>query len=448
MLNRANQRGKIGNELLVKLKELGGMLFDQLVPVEIKESLKKTEDVNLMLAIDDRLVHVPWELLYDGKDFLCQRFSIGRSVSTKQAVSVMVRSLHRPLKMQVLADPRGDLSAAYEEGVAIKNEVSSFEDWLDVSLKTTEITTDYAKAKIRNFDIVHYAGHAEHNTARPEESGWLLKDGSLRASEVMAMAGSRPMPALVFSNACQTGQTDAWKLDSDYSTRIFGMANAFLLSGVQHYIGTFWEIPDEAGALFAQAFYRSLVGGATIGEALRAARRELIEKYGEDTIVWASYMLYGDPTTRYVVAEAGRTPRGTGSVKSSRHQEQLVGESLRGAGQVVVTVARTERKTVCSLAGAAVLVAAVVGAVLVLRKGRGPSVPASTAAPPQKTAPADVRNRKSGSTSWLPALAAQYREGKVAAPGAAADDWSSRPVTMVFMDMKAEGGRRKAGDQL
>ena len=346
VLNRANQRGKIGNELLVKLKEQGAMLFDQLVPVEIKESLKKTEDVNLMLAIDDRLVHVPWELLYDGKDFLCQRFSIGRSVSTKQAVSVMVRSLHRPLKMQVLADPRGDLSAAYEEGVAIKNEVSSFEDWLDVSLKTTEITTDYAKAKIRNFDIVHYAGHAEHNTARPEESGWLLKDGSLRASEVMAMAGSRPMPALVFSNACQTGQTDAWKVDSDYSTRIFGMANAFLLSGVQHYIGTFWEIPDEAGALFARAFYRSLVGGTTIGEALRAARRELIEKYGEDTIVWASYMLYGDPTTRYVVAEAEEVP----AEQEARHQEkaaqeQLVGASLRGGTDTVVVTQSGDKKT-------------------------------------------------------------------------------------------------------
>ena len=314
----------------MKLKELGGMLFDQLVPVEIKESLKKTEGGNLMLAIDDRLVHVPWELLYDGDDFLCQRFSIGRSVSTKQAVSVMVRSLHRPLKMQVLADPRGDLSAAYQEGVAIKNEVASFEDWLDVSLKTTDITTDYAKAKIRNFDIVHYAGHAEHNTARPEDSGWLLKDGSLRASEVMAMAGSRPMPALVFSNACQTGQTDAWKVDADYSTRIFGMANAFLLSGVQHYIGTFWEIPDEAGAPLPRPSTAAWWAAPPMGEALRAARGELIEKYGEDTIVWASYMLYGDPTTRYAVAEQRRQNRETQRRESRRPQEeQLVGSSLR-----------------------------------------------------------------------------------------------------------------------
>ena len=322
VLNRANQRGKIGNELLMKLKELGGMLFDQLVPrgdQGIAQEDRATS--NLMLAIDDRLVHVPWELLYDGADFLCQRFSMGRSVSTKQAVSVVVRSLHGRSRCRSLPIPAATCRPPTRKASAIKNEVASFEDWLDVSLKTTDITTDYAKAKIRNFDIVHYAGHAEHNTARPEESGWLLKDGSLRASEVMSMAGSRPMPALVFSNACQTGQTDAWKLDSDYSTRIFGMANAFLLSGVQHYIGTFWEIPDEAGALFARAFYRSLVTGATVGEALRAARRELIEKYGEDTIVWASYMLYGDPTTRYAVADADEAPA---------EQEAPAGKSTAG----------------------------------------------------------------------------------------------------------------------
>ena len=238
----------------------------------------KTGENNMMVNIDDRLVHIPWELLYDGKDFLCQRFSIGRSVSTKQAVTVVTRALSRPLKMQILADPRGDLKASYEEGVAIKNEVEQFEDWLDVSLKTTDISVDYAKGKIRNFDIVHYAGHAEHNSARPEDSGWLLKDGMLRATDIMSMAGSKPMPALVFSNACQTGQTEEWKLDEDYGNRIFGLANAFLLSGVQHYIGTFWEISDEAGHHFAKSFYKSLVNGATIGEALRQARHALIRE--------------------------------------------------------------------------------------------------------------------------------------------------------------------------
>jgi tetratricopeptide (TPR) repeat protein len=37
----------------------------------------------------------------------------------------------------------------------------------------------------------------------------------------------------------------------------------------------------------------------TIGEAIRKSRLELIREYGEESIVWASYVLYGDPTFNY-----------------------------------------------------------------------------------------------------------------------------------------------------
>jgi len=37
-----------------------------------------------------------------------------------------------------------------------------------------------------------------------------------------------------------------------------------------------------------------------VGEAVRLARTSLIREYGEETIIWASYLLYGDPTFTYV----------------------------------------------------------------------------------------------------------------------------------------------------
>jgi len=446
VLNRANRRGKIGNDLLVKLRELGGLLFDQLVPVEIKDRLRSSGQQNLMLNIDDQLVHIPWELLYDGKEFLCHRFSVGRSVSTQQTVSAAVRALHRPLKMQILADPRGDLKAAYEEGVAIKNEMANFESWLDVSLKTTDISPDYAKGKIRNFDIVHYAGHAEHHPERPDQSGWLLKGGGLTAAEIVAMAGSRPMPALVFSNACQTGQTDAWKLDENFGGRIFGVANAFLLSGVQHYIGTFWEIPDEAGALFARSFYRSLVDGATIGEAVRQARLALIQKYGEDTIVWASYMLYGDPTTRYAVVDEVAAVDG---VAPQPMHEELATASLRsadGAAAASSSSTASNRTALYTVAGIAVV--AVIAAVFLFGRGTGSSIaPAPQGQTSQQAPPANDAGSRKRIDELAASLAAQYRDGGVKTTKPS-DDWSSRPVTMVFMDVKAEAGGDKAVNML
>lgn len=78
------------------------------------------------------------------------------------------------------------------------------------------------------------------------------------------------------------------------------MANAFMLAGVKHYIGTFWEILDEPSSRFAVECYRQALSGKTVGEAVREARLALIRQYGEEAIVWASYLLYGDPTFNYL----------------------------------------------------------------------------------------------------------------------------------------------------
>ena len=73
-----------------------------------------------------------------------------------------------------------------------------------------------------------------------------------------------------------------------------------MLAGVKHYIGTFWEILDEPSSRFALECYKESLSGKTIGEAIQQARLTLIREYGEETIVWASYLLYGDPTFNYV----------------------------------------------------------------------------------------------------------------------------------------------------
>jgi hypothetical protein len=112
------------------------------------------------------------------------------------------------------------------------------------------------------------------------------------------MGGGQSLPALVFCNACQTAQTEEWANRKEYEQRIFGLANAYLLAGVRHYIGTFWEILDEQGSSLVEGFYDALARGESIGEALRRMREDLIRAYGEEVLIWAGYVLYGDPTCR------------------------------------------------------------------------------------------------------------------------------------------------------
>ncbi|MBW1743616.1 MAG: CHAT domain-containing protein, partial [Deltaproteobacteria bacterium] len=300
-LNNANREGRLTREILMRLREVGKVLYSELFTPDVKEKVENAKADYLTLNLDDRLVHVPWELLHDGKQFLCQRFNIGRLVKTKQAIlNSKTRLLGRPLKMLILADPRGDLEGAHQEGVEIRDYMDGHRDFVSASLRSDDVTPKFIRQKIGNFDLVHYAGHADYHHQNPGESGWRLKRGTITAGEITDMAGTATMPALIFSNACQSARTEEWRITENFHDEIFGLANAFTLAGVKHYVGTFWEILDEPSRRFALAFYRNLLSGMTIGEAMRKARIELINTYGEENIVWASYLLYGDPTTNYM----------------------------------------------------------------------------------------------------------------------------------------------------
>jgi len=334
LLNQANRRGRLSKELLKQLEEAGQSLYDQLLPREAKEKLQQSRAENLILRMDDHLVQIPWELLYNGAEFLCMRYNIGRIVSTRQRVSeAQARKVAHPLKMLVLADPRGDLPESAREGAILRNELDHYPDMVSVNIKSSKIDRNYVLSRIRDYDIIHYAGHADYDAKNPSESGWLIADGKLKAEEVSNLTGKKPMPALVFANGCQSGQTDAWTINENYENQIFGLANAFLVSGVQHYIGTFWEILDEPGREFAIAFYRELLDGASVGEAVRMARKHLIEKYGEETIVWASYMLYGDPSFTYLAQAMPKAEEREEAVREERYPAEM---AVRGSSAEMV----------------------------------------------------------------------------------------------------------------
>jgi len=357
ILNKANRKSPVKPDVLVKLREIGQVLHDELIPLSIKEKLKKSSAEYLRLYIDDQLVQVPWELLNDGQQFLCQRFHMGRLVKTQQPIlGIRNRELIRPLRMLIITDPEGDLKGAYTEGIRIRDYMDRDKDLINASLRAGNITPDSIKEKMRNFDFVHFAGHADYKSQNAGDSGWRLTSGSLKASDIAKMAGTSAMPSLIFSNACQSARTEEWTLKMHFEDEIFGLANSFLLSGVKHYVGTFWDISDEQSSHFALEFYKYLLSGMTIGEALQQSRLALIKEYGEDSIVWASYVLYGDPTFNYIeqikTNEIWEEPEPIGASMQDRH--------VRARGEVIDftdrTFTRNNRFWLYAIIGIALLV--------------------------------------------------------------------------------------------
>ncbi len=294
VLARGNRAHTLGEHNLRNLRSVGQELHGLLVPGEIAQRLQGSERA-LYLQVDEQLVPVPWELLHDGDDLWCRRFDIGRAVATPQAMVGQAAAIPSvgPLRMLVIcSDPREDLDEVELEGRRI---VQCLDETTTVDVHLlVDPTVEAVRRALREHDLVHFAGHADHDPQHPERGGWHLRDGKLTAGAIGELAGGR-MPLLVFSNACHSGQTGVWDA-SDSPPPVYGLANAFLLAGVRLYVGTQWEVVDGQSASFAVDFYEALSRGASAGTATRVARRIASDRT-DLSLAWASYVLYGDPET-------------------------------------------------------------------------------------------------------------------------------------------------------
>ena len=70
----------------VALQRLGGLVYAYLFPAPIQQRLAEMAPTELVLRLDDGLLHLPWELAFDGQAFLCTKFRLGRQVLTREPV--------------------------------------------------------------------------------------------------------------------------------------------------------------------------------------------------------------------------------------------------------------------------------------------------------------------------------------------------------------------------
>jgi tetratricopeptide (TPR) repeat protein len=276
------------------LQRIGGLTFSHLLTEPARKRLRMAEPCDLYLRLDEQLIHIPWELCYDGKDFLATKFRVGRQVITGQPIpTAAARPETAPsLRVLLIADPTESLPEAGTEAELLSSLLDNVPG-VEVTLiggrgarKVPLLTA------LQDHTVVHFAGHSYYDPENPSRSGWRLYESVLTAGELSKLTSP---PLLVFSNSCQAGATSEWGGGYRYEGQAFGIGSAFLVAGVRNYLGTFWVVHDEESVLFAAAFYEGLVSGLSLGEALLHARHKVIRQRGWASLTWASYMLYGDP---------------------------------------------------------------------------------------------------------------------------------------------------------
>lgn len=292
------EKESLAAEITPRFKKLGRIIHEQLFPDPIKKVLAERADENLFLRMGENLLEIPWELSFDGKEFLFRRFRIGRQVITSQPFSRpqgTATSDRIPSRLLIVCDPTESLPAAVEETETLL-EILDQEESIKVEVLGGQHATKLeVLAALSEFDLIHFAGHSVFQPSNSKESGWLLHDGILTTEEMSKI--SNP-PLLVFSNSCVSAQTSRWDVLNSLGQAPLGIGGSFLMAGVRHTIGALWVIHDRSSAQFAGRFYSHLFACKTIGEALFVAKGDDAAGLDAAHLFGAGYVHYGKPDDR------------------------------------------------------------------------------------------------------------------------------------------------------
>lgn len=297
-------------------KKPGSQLYNWLIK-PIENDLKQAGTKTIIYAPDEQLRYVPLAGLYDGRQWLVQRYNINHIT----AASLTNFNTQPESKLRVLAAAftKGNyevrvgnrsfafsgLPFAAQEVQSLANTVPGTKTILDAAFSPAATVP-----QLDDYTVVHFATHAAFVTGRPENSFILFGNGD-RINLRDVANWSLPRVELVVLSACETGL--GGKLGN--GEEILGFGYQMQKTGARAAIASLWAVDDGGTQTLMSAFYTLLNSSKlTKSEALRQAQIALItgklptskQQNGSNNIspavggslnhpyYWASFILIGN----------------------------------------------------------------------------------------------------------------------------------------------------------
>jgi tetratricopeptide (TPR) repeat protein len=292
------------------LQQLGRFLFEWLDGnnARLRGLLQPMQPLALHISVDAGLRHLPWELLYDGNDYLCAHatrlFTPLRAVLDRQ---IDVSTANRPLRILFMAASPEQVKPVLEfeqEEARILDATrrQAIELQVEESGSLEGLREQVESFPQGHFDVFHLTGHADL-----DDDGipvFVTEDpvGNQRFSKVEDLArvfsDSGRFPRLVFLSGCRTGQSpDQGGLPS--------FSESLVNAGAPAVLG--WALPvgDQAATVAAGFLYDKLAAGVAVDQAVAFARQQLCEQRSR---YWHLLRLYCDTSELKPLVTPLRTP--------------------------------------------------------------------------------------------------------------------------------------------
>ena len=278
---------KIGDDNQAEFHKLYNLLLQ---PAE--KYLQNHEINSLVFVLDGSLRNIPPAALYDGKQYLIEKYSIAVSPGLQL---YELKSLKKT-KLNVLSGGLSEERRNFPKLDYVEQELQKIKSHLSKTkiLLNHEFTSDAVEKQVnkKSYSIVHLATHGQFSSDS-DETFLLAYDQEIKVKELSQWLRNReenleePIELLVLS-ACETATGD--------NQAALGLAGVAIQAGARSTVASLWALNDASTAELMDNFYQELTkSNITKAQALRNAQLSLIKQEEYNTpYFWAPYVLIGN----------------------------------------------------------------------------------------------------------------------------------------------------------
>lgn len=264
----------------------------------IEQELAAANVDTLLVSLDGALRYVPFGALFDGKQYLVERYAIGLLTEAATAHGIL-GTLDAAPRIAGMGVTRGSAKLNLKPLPAVRDEL--FQIVSEGSRKgllpgTTVLDDAFTVARLRelvdrNYPILHVASHFQFRPGSERESFLLLgNDDALSLEQLRRMDLPLGHVDLLALSACQTAVADG---RTAQGTEIEGLGVLLQNQGARNVLATLWQVADTSTSQLMVEFYKQHASTTKL-QALRRAQLSLIRgKSYAHPFHWGSFVLMG-----------------------------------------------------------------------------------------------------------------------------------------------------------
>ncbi len=260
----------------------------------LEQDLANSKVQTLVIVSDQALRNIPFAALYDGKQFLVEKYNLASSPGLQLLDSKPIARKKVNVLLLGLTESRFAFSAL----PSVRTELEAIQNRVGNSKENLFVNETFTSQGLQNslqalpFPIVHIATHGQFSS-KAADTFIVAWDRKINIEQLNRILKSRdrsdtePLELLILS-ACQTAMGD--------KRSALGLAGIAVRAGARSTIGSLWQISDNATSILMFSLYNKLADrNVTRSEALRSAQLTLLkdEKFNHP-YYWSPFILLGN----------------------------------------------------------------------------------------------------------------------------------------------------------